>query len=103
MAQHISLWNLALPAAWLFTGCLALIPWDGLGGQILAYGPLTLPAILLAAAGFPQGSLWSSGHSPPLLNSSGVLVVYFLPAAIGLIWWLLWTLGVRNIHRTKNL
>jgi hypothetical protein len=90
MVRRISVWNLTLPVAWLFVGCIASLSWLG----IIAYLPLMLPACLLSAVGFPEGSLWVSGHSPPFLNTSGLFVVYFIPAAIGILRWLLQAFGV---------
>jgi hypothetical protein len=102
MARRVSLWNLTLPSAWLFVGCIATLPWHGSGGEIAAYLPLMLPACLLAAVGFPEGSLWVSGHSPPFLNWAGLVVMYFIPASIGLLCWLLRTLGVHFSRPKKN-
>jgi hypothetical protein len=64
----------------------------GLAQEIAAW-PLILPAIPLWAIDsrlgtrrVTEGLLWVTGHGPPCLNPAGLLVVYFAPALIAILW-----------------
>jgi hypothetical protein len=54
--------------------------------------PVVLPAIplyLLSSLGDSNqhsGLLWDSAHGPPFLTTTGIVVVYFLPALTALGW-----------------
>jgi hypothetical protein len=57
-------------------------------------GAVIWPAVLLYALGsgfgandVRSGLLWDSAHGPPFLTGIGVALVYFLPAALGLLWY----------------
>ena len=76
--------------AWLVLGLAAGLVHLGLETTV-GESALIWPAIPLyfLSSGFGstnvhRGLLWDSAHGPPFLNGGGVLVIYFLPAALGL-------------------
>ena len=87
-------------ALWGLLGVLAPV-WmmgfrDGKGSAIVAWFaslPLILPAIFFGLIDsrfgtkhVTEGLFWGSAHSLPVLTPAGIVVVYFIPAIIGIAW-----------------
>jgi hypothetical protein len=67
MPHRFSSWGLSLSVAWLILGTIASLVWFGVEWWIV-YWTSVLPAFVLYSVGLPEGSLWMSGHSPPILT-----------------------------------
>jgi hypothetical protein len=57
-------------------------------GDLLVILP-AIPLYLLSSLGDSNphsGVLWDSAHGPPFLTTVGIVVVYFLPALMAVVW-----------------
>jgi anaerobic C4-dicarboxylate transporter len=86
---------LAIILVWIALGVAALTAIADSTSVVGEYA-LILPAVPFSLAATTianerRGFFWDSAHGPPFLTLPGVLLVYFLPAFLGLVW--LWRTG----------